>query len=113
MKPPTAIPFKLKNNVPGANFEGFVESYSIVMGTLNELKNQYDQTKRIIVQLIDPEGRKVDDEKAEGSERAEGAVRSQYVYTHQTNQELDLATRSYVDLVTYAFLLFQHFGTIN
>ena len=76
VKPPTAIPFKLKNNVPGVNFEGFVESYSIVMGTLNELKNQFDQTKKIIVQLIDPEGRKVDDEKAEpeGSERAQDAI---------------------------------------
>ena len=65
---PTGIPYKIKDNLwtmAATKFERFTDGYSIVMGTLNDLKNQFSQTKKIIVQLIDPEGKQQDDEKAE------------------------------------------------
>ena len=79
VKPPAAIPYKIKDNLwtmAATKFERFKEGYTVVMSRLTDLRNQFSQTKKIIVQLIDPEGKQVDDEKAEpgASERAQDAI---------------------------------------
>jgi len=78
VKPPTAIPYKINNlwTMAATKFERFVDGYTIVMSRLLDLRNEFSQTKKIIVTLIDPEGKQVDDEKAEEgeSERAQDLI---------------------------------------
>ena len=74
VNPPTAIPYRITTNLwtmAATKFERFTDSFGLVMGKLVDLRNQLGQTKSIIVELMDPHGEKVDDEKAGGEEREE------------------------------------------